>query len=310
MILALQCCPVDSAQAIELTRLICDIEPRQRADEFCIAARKDTSRDHIKAMFDLAQQKFAAVHVVEGQRAGVGWPEGPNDLWAETMMRVSLLAKNHRTQQKAVLTFEADCVPLRADWIDVLNEAWIAADRRGRDVVGHAHGEPPDHINGNAIFRIGLVKKYPTLNNAHRRKGWDHFHGELLLKLGEDTDLIFQVYNLRDYDREFIEGIRKNEVVPALFHGAKGMAGIRAVRAMLEDNTLTMRSGGEVGSVRAYKYTRPEAPLPTSPAEVKPAEAPPAEPPAPAAQPEPEPVLPSGEESEPEKILPRRKRKS
>lgn len=251
MILALQCCPHDSAQALELARLICDIEPVERKhDEFCISARRDTPPEHLAAMARLLELKFSKVFVITNKRAGVGWPEGPNDLWAETMMRISLLQKHGTTKQKAVLTFEADCLPMRADWIENLREVWAQTEAKAKDVVGHAHGEPPDHINGNAIFRVGLMRQYPELNGSDKRKGWDAHHGELLLKLGLDTDAIVQAYNLHNYDRAYLEGVRKNGVIPALFHGAKGTAGVRYVRAMLDDGTLTARATEPRGKTR------------------------------------------------------------
>jgi hypothetical protein len=68
--------------------------------------------------------------------------------------------------------------------------------------------------------------------------GWDMFHGKLLLSIGEDTNAIYQHYGLRDYDREYIENVRKNSVIPALFHGAKGPQAVQYVREMLKDGTL------------------------------------------------------------------------
>lgn len=266
MILALQCCPLDSAQAIELARLIADIEPRQRKDHtFCIAMRRDTPMEHVTEAARLLGQKFETVWVVRGERRGEGWPEGPNDLWAETMMRVSIANKTAPKRHTGVLTFEADCIPLRADWIDVLDGYWDGAERRGEDCAGHANGEPPDHINGNAIFRIGLLRRYPQLNGADRRKGWDHFHGELLLSRGEDIDGIVQEYNLREYDRTHISKVRKHGVVPALFHGTKGLEGIRIARAMLDDGTLAANAAGARGGWRKYAYDRKPAPRPSAP---------------------------------------------
>lgn len=262
MILALQCCPLDSAQTIELARLIADIEPQQRKDHiFCVSMRRDTPVEHVSEAARLLGQKFETVWVVRGERRGEGWPEGPNDLWAETMMRVSIANKGAAKKQTGVLTFEADCIPLRADWIDTLAAFWDSAERRGLDCCGHAHGEPPDHINGNAIFRIGLLRRYPQLNSADRRKGWDHCHGELLLNRGEDIDGIVQEYALRDYDRAYIERVRKNGVVPALLHGTKGMGGIRIARELLRDGVLAANAKGARGGNRAFVYQRPQPTL-------------------------------------------------
>lgn len=237
MIIALQCCPLDAHHALELTRLICDIELNKRADvEYCIACRKDTPPELVGAMRAVALEKFTVCHVVAGKRTGVGWPVGPNDLWAETMMRLSILRKEGKTAMPAVLTFEPDCVPLRTDWLDILLATWVGAASRGKLVVGNNHDDT--HINGNAIFKVDITKQYPELNGADAAAGWDAYHGELLLKLGEDTDAIMQMYQMRSYTRATLECARKRGFIPALFHGTKGADGLRFVRAMWRDGAL------------------------------------------------------------------------
>jgi hypothetical protein len=249
MILALQCYDGDAAQALELTKLICDIETAMRKnDVFGISTQRGTSEKIIDKIVSLAEEKFNQVLVIRGERRGTGWPAGPNDQWAETMMRVSQAFK-HNPTQTGVLTFEPDCVPLRADWIDALKAAWKQACQRGSKVVGGLHQEPY-HINGNAIFRIGLLRDYDELNSSTGRQGWDMTHAKLLLSIGEDTDMIFQNYGLSDYDREYLENVRKNAVIPALFHGVKGPNAVRIVREMLNDGTLTKNAATPRGETR------------------------------------------------------------
>jgi hypothetical protein len=267
VILALQCYPGDSHHALELTKLIADIEPQPRNDVlFCLAHRKDTPEAHVKAIIEAAATKFP-VHVVAGKRNGTGWPVGPNDLWSEAMLRISLARKDKRWPYTAVLTFEADCIPLRTDWINVLKANWSAAHEAGHHVCGHAHesdpGKPPDHINGNGIFRIGLCKTFPELAGSSAAAGWDAFHGQLLMKLACDTDAIYQVYGLRDYDRARIESINKNGFIPALFHGTKGAEGIRIARAMLRDGALAANAAMPAPGIRPIKTAKDYLPTAT-----------------------------------------------
>lgn len=254
MILCLQCCPLDAHYAMELVRLICDIEPERRADvEFAIAHRRDTPPELVAQMKLDAETKFAKCHIIAGRRYGVGWPSGPNDLWAETAMRAGMLQKQGRTQSDAILTFEADCIPLRADWINVLLGVWEGARKRGKECVGHAHGAPVDHINGNAIFRCDIQRRHQELAGAHYKAGWDAYHGHLLIGIGEDTDAIFQLYNIGEaFDRALVEGVRKNGYVPALLHGLKGIRPLRIARALLADGTLAARATPEPPGYRSY----------------------------------------------------------
>jgi hypothetical protein len=241
MILALQCHPGNAEQALALVDLICAIEPEKRKDvDFCLAMRRDTDQSVADRAKKLAEAKFEKVIIFRGNRMGTGWPSGPNDLWAELTMRLSIMRKEGKTSRDCVLTFEPDCVPLRADWINVLKAAWAQADGKGKDCIGTQETEP-DHLNGNGVFRIGIARKWPALyGSAHT--GWDCHHGRLLLTIGEDTPAITQRYQWQGYNRGDLEAVRKQGKIPALLHGTKGPEGVVFVRAMHEDGTLLARA--------------------------------------------------------------------
>lgn len=232
LMLALQSHPGDAALALGLCRLICDLEPQKRSDvDFAVCVRKDVEQVTADAMLKTLRAKFEHVHLIRGKRNGSGWPAGPNDLWAETMMRISMLKKEGKTQCGGVLTFEPDCVPLRANWIDLLKGAWVTAQTHGKSACGHIDTDP-DHLNGNAIFKIGLLRDYPQLSGAGN-EGWDTFHAMLLLAIAQDTPMISQHYRLRDYGLDTLAGQRKRGEVPALFHGVKGPEAQALVRDLL-----------------------------------------------------------------------------
>lgn len=242
IMLALQFHPATQEQTEALLDLICDIEPTVRSDvEFCLSARRDVDPELLMRLKARALQKFTVVHTITGKRMGTGWPMGPNDMWSETMMRISCLNRDGKTNAKAILTFEPDCVPLRADWINALKEAWWRADRHGKYCCGHQEGSP-DHINGNALFRISIQQKHPELYGSSGHEGWDCLHGKLLLEIGEDTAAISQRYQWDNYTFDDLLAIRKHGKVPALFHGTKGMNGIAFVRRMLESGELHRRA--------------------------------------------------------------------
>lgn len=238
MILALQLSPYDVFIGKELMKLICDIEPTKRDDvEICISARRDTNKFAIADIVEVAKTKFKVVHKLFGKRRSDGWPIACNDLWAETMMNLSMMKDSGGTQAEAVLTFEADCVPLRPDWINQLKSAWHTAKCRGLRVAGHMHRHVKDgpitHINGNAIFEIGLMKDFPEMNGSDPLKGWDVEHAKVLLSIGMDTPFIHQLYRIKDIDLKTLTEIRKKNRIPALFHGIKNGVGIPLVRQIM-----------------------------------------------------------------------------
>jgi len=239
--IALQVCPLDVWIAHRLARLICSFEINHSDIEFIISARRDTNPAAIEELQKIVSDTFENVQVIRGKRYGTGWPLGPNDLWQETMMRVSQLADAGKITASGVLTFESDCIPLRPDWLDVLASEWEQAEREGFWCVGHVHGEPPTHINGNAIFSVHVTDRHAPLNGCDSRQGWDAYHGDLLLNIGKDTNAIYQRYRIKNISRKEVEEIRKNEQIPALFHGIKRFDGLQAVEDMIADKTFFNR---------------------------------------------------------------------
>ena len=241
--ICLQVCPKDVWLGLRLTKLICSIEREKRKDiEFIVSARRDTNMPAVDEIIKTAQGRFSTVKFIKGKRFGVGWPNGCNDLWQETMMRVYMMVNSKHIQSDGVLTFEADCLPLRPDWLDRLAEEWMLTKLASKMVCGHAHSWPeveaPTHINGNAIFATDTTDKYPVLNGCDAKSGWDAFHGALLLSIGRDTPMIFQKYRIKNATLDEVKAIRKQGEIPALFHGIKGDTGLTAVESMIRDGSF------------------------------------------------------------------------
>lgn len=249
LLLALQFSPVDGFDAVKLAELIADIQGPMRDDvEAAAIFRRDTNPHTANAVSDQLERAFRKVWRIKSKGFATGWPHGCNDLWQHGMMELygmSLNEKHPRTEVPAVLTFEADCVPLRPDWIERLIEEWERCQEAEKQVIGHVHTferqTQPNHINGNAIFDIGIFghPQGKELMGSNATSGWDAYHGKLLLQLGMDTPMIAQKYRIEKITREELEAIRKQGHVPALFHGLKHSCGIPHVRAMMADGTFS-----------------------------------------------------------------------
>lgn len=246
--ICLQVCPKDCFLGLRLVKLICSIEPKKRSDiEFIVSARRDTNPITVQEIAVTAEAKFESVQIVHGKRFGTGWPMGCNDLWQETMMRVSMMVGAGKLTARGVLTFEADCLPLRPDWLDRLIDEWEIAQKKGKLVCGHAHlwtGRPDEqatHINGNAIFAYNVTSIFGELNGCDSKSGWDAYHGKLLLSIGYDSVAICQKYRIPRITRVELEEIRKRGQIPAMFHGIKGETGLQAVEEMVADGGFFTR---------------------------------------------------------------------
>lgn len=214
--------------------------------------RRDTPVDLVNQAVGHLGEKFR-VQSFRARSYGVGHPYGSNLLWQSAMTEVKALARDPKTfPYNGVLTFEADCVPLRKDWIKALTQEWndkvIGAGEWSEDdaepeqkrfqgqpkfeVMGHKDN---DHINGNMVLRTDFSSRYPNIPYT-TDCGWDFYppNRELFLRVGYDTDMILQNYRRMSIVRQEIPFLLKNGKVPALFHGVQGDVGKRIRNFMRE----------------------------------------------------------------------------
>jgi hypothetical protein len=162
-------------------------------------------------------------------------------MWFDLMQAVFMAHREGFTKCTGVLTFEADCVPLRRDWIDVLISEWNKAQGMGKFVMGHLQKMPAqpgheasEHINGNAVFGVEMHGKYPKyMYGCGADSAWDLELAKLTVPNSYDTHAIMQVYRMKGVTAEFMEAVKKHGEKPALFHGVKGTSAIKIQREAL-----------------------------------------------------------------------------
>lgn len=245
LILNLQFYSGDQQQAMELARLIADMEVEKRYDvTFLFSARFDATHD--QATIDYVSNKFPVRFITCTNRKGTGWPAGPNDLFSDSYQECIKMVRDGTIKDRtAVLFMEADCVPLSSDWISRLIEeykgcgkkvlgAWISYDQCGIE-----------HINGNCIISLDFYKTYRQIFQCRSREAWDATHRFALMAQGAPSRLIWSDYHLNT-DRNPWKGekylfepkrystmdakLYGEELRPVWMHGLKGLVGIEAVR--------------------------------------------------------------------------------
>ena len=221
----LQTCPVDCGAALELTELICDIEPERRDEtEFWLVYRKDTPLNIPKRFSELARQKFGRSGAFAARNFDDGWPAGSNMLAHSAFLEMELLRRAGTCKNEAFLLFEPDCVPMAADWLDQLSAEWLKARENGKTAFGHWHqqwDESTRHMNGNAVFAITHFEKYGHLLIGPATMGWDYFYREHFIGISQDSNLIHQLYSTWGLSEEAFDALQKNGVRPAFLHGVK-----------------------------------------------------------------------------------------
>lgn len=229
ILLALQYWSGDRDKAMQLARLIADLEPRfSTTADFMFMSRFDCAHDPETVAY--VGRKFNVhTHVNRGRR-GVGWPHGCNELWFGTMDHVYDLNVNKRMPTyKAILTFESDGYPLRPDWIPRLIEAWDSAKVK---VLGAMQTSPGKHVNGNAMFSGDtnfLHEIGRKIGGCSPHGGWDYVLAPKFQKMGwKDCPLMRSWWTCPSMDRQTFDSLVEQGVV--FFHGVKDDSVLKHVR--------------------------------------------------------------------------------
>lgn len=196
LVLALQYWPGDYGEAMELARLITDIEPAKRDDvTFLFAARRDAKIDENEVAY--VATKFP-VKTFQGKSDASGWPLGPNALFRETYQHCIEMIRSGRMQGDGILFMEPDCVPLAPNWIDQLKAEWEECKAKGKQILGCWLMEGDcgvEHINGNCIIHKDFWKANREIL-THKGGGWDADCRGVMLPMGMPSKLIWSDYGL------------------------------------------------------------------------------------------------------------------
>jgi hypothetical protein len=231
--LILQCYNGDKAIAMELARLIADLEEGvcPYAD-FMFVFRHDTEIDQETVQY--VARKFASVYTFKNIRKTSGWPQGCNDLFFESYIHFCLKIKRGEWDYAAALFFESDCVPLYSDWISQLYHEW---NQQNKLILGYVYGEnehPYPHVNGNLIISPEFYKKNPQFYACSGIKGWDVAHARTMIKHATESRLIYNDYSRQEI--AFLELFSKKWrpklgwIYPVFYHGVKGRSALQHVK--------------------------------------------------------------------------------
>ena len=237
--LCLQVYPGDTDVAMDLAKLICELEPENRNSEFVLIYRKDCDHRLPKFFETLAGMRFARAYARMANNHDTGWPGGSNMLAHSPFMAMGMLHQQELVTSDGFLLFEPDCVPLATGWIDRLSEEWDKTKALGKEAFGHWHqqaGPETLHMNGNAVFATNFFDRHSNIMIGPATVGWDYFFKDHYIGLSRNSDLIFQNYNRYDMTQAEWEAISKNGVRPVFFHGIKSDHGRKLARANLLQN--------------------------------------------------------------------------
>lgn len=170
----------DRAQAMQLARLLADLEPEHcKQADFLFVCRFDSG--HSLETVNYVSRKFN-VHTYKSRRKETGWPRGCNALFFGMLEFVyHKMAAGQIPNYKAIFVVGPDGAPIKKNWLNYLVQAWDVANKErkiysaGALIPAGPHGW--EHINGDAMFLSGDLAflKWLTMDIGSVRvsAGWD-----------------------------------------------------------------------------------------------------------------------------------------
>lgn len=248
MILNIQHHSGDTERAMQLARLIADLEPQRREDiKVLFTARFDTEQD--RDTINYVAEKFP-VFEYRCKRKATGWPNGPNQMMGESYSYCVETARASYGQfsDDCVMFIESDCVPLDNKWIDKL----VAEYRQSGKMISGAWLKKGDcnceHVNGNMIMSLDFWKQCRDVFNPMSRGGWDATLARFILPNAHPSRLIWSDYQLGMSHNpwkgcEYLWAPKRyqapdnplygQDIYPVWFHGVKVPDGLQCTRQKL-----------------------------------------------------------------------------
>lgn len=170
----------DRAQAMELSRLIADLEPaKSKRADFAFVARFDCRHDADAVGY--VSKKFDTFKVTSCRRE-TGWPNGCNGTFFGTMdWALRGISSAKIPAYKAIFICAADTAPLARDAVEYLHQQWDSHPgvfAAGAMVPSNVQDPNGTHLNGDCILLSGqpdflfwLVKRIGGV--MRRGGGWD-----------------------------------------------------------------------------------------------------------------------------------------
>lgn len=229
----------DSGQAMELARLMADLEDQhsQFAD-LALVARYDTG--HNLSTIKYVSRKFNT-HTIRSPRRETGWPMGCNGLFFGGLEWVyHKMAAGQIPHYQTLFVCEADSLPLTKDWIIRLRQSWLSAQKARPIYVAGAlvpdnNGQHP-HINGGACILSGDLKFLrwlaKTAGGANIKAGWDWMLANDFQTWGwSNIEPMRSLWRIPTMTEDQIKQWRAEGIV--YIHGCKDRSGLTHIRKLL-----------------------------------------------------------------------------
>lgn len=190
MALVLQFWEGDKRRAVELARMIADLEPCER-DDACFVFARQESCPLDKELYDAqlyVGRKFPVMDLVTKVDPKKKYPGVCFDAWASAVQQLSDAYHTGGLPYGNAFFFESDGCPIGSDWIDRIKAAHTETLLLGKRITGplmrfggiDAVHQVGGHINGTLAMHLSCWEDHPSLRRCPPKHAWDVFHGLVL----------------------------------------------------------------------------------------------------------------------------------
>jgi hypothetical protein len=241
LLIVLQSSAVDQFHAMDLARLIADMEPEKSKEADFMFSNSFNSWPNKEVVRHVAH-KFQQVHTFNSVRTDTGHPAGPNCLLFSSLDRIYAGVKRGGWKYDAILWMEPDMCPMRRGWI---KEIYDEFKTKGKLVGGFLYTDKChfyQHINGGCVMSPLIRQKHRDFYWSDNRVGWDCFHGKMLVEEGYASPLFWMEYAKPTIDADSLfankkyakhHPLAKKKISPAIIHGVKDGSARQHVRNKL-----------------------------------------------------------------------------
>lgn len=251
--LCLQYWEGDRNLALELAMFLAEVESvKNESAVFVLIHRRDAAPPPLTVLQAL-REKFAGVVVVAGKDLRTGYPDGCNGLWADTIAYLYKQATPEELQgARWALTFEADCVPLRKNWI---RELVRKSDANGAPMQGAYQAAFP-HLNGNMVVStaVDVLRRVHAIQlQVPPEVPWDLWSYPHFRAIGtSDAGVVKSGWKTRTAHPSRIDELVENGF--DVLHGVKDNSAMRWARSRLGSGPENIASGEVVREGGLHEY--------------------------------------------------------
>ena len=190
----------DKKEALELARLLADIEPERRDDVALVFSRQSNcplDRDVVETQLHCGE-KFPVSDFEAPVPDEVKYPHASYLQWSSTVAWLSEAYHAGKVPYGSAFMFESDGAPLSANWIDRIKQAHELTLARDKRVTGPLISSNPPHVNGTFALHLSLWEDRQSLHKCAPGTPWDIFHARTLASEASPTTVIASYYGMQN----------------------------------------------------------------------------------------------------------------